>query len=165
MQATNSPEIRALSILHTALLVGQFLFALISLFLGYAKKISSSSLQQYPQQMLILSIVVGVVSYIAANRLFTKKLEQIKADYKPVSEKFNDYRAASLTRWALIEFASLFSIILFLTTNYYLILVVAVVLIFLFYSTRPTLQKIASDMGVSEIEIEQMKGIPGPDKV
>ena len=73
MQQTNSPEIRAISILHTALLMGQFLFALISLFLGYAKKVSSSSLQQYSQQLLILSIVVGVVSYIAADRLFSKK--------------------------------------------------------------------------------------------
>jgi hypothetical protein len=38
------------------------------------------------------------------------------------------------------------------------------VLIFLFYSTRPTLQKIASDMGVSEMDIEPMGDIPGSDK-
>jgi hypothetical protein len=165
MQQPNPPVVRALSIIHTALLMGQFLFALISFFVGYTKKVSSSSLQQYSQQLLILSIVVGVVAYIAANRLFTKRLEQIKSDYKPISEKFNDYRAASLMRWGLIEFGSLFSIISFLTTNYSFILAVAVVLIFLFYSTRPTLQKIASDMGVSEMEIEQMGDIPGSDKV
>ncbi len=165
MQQTNPPEVRALSILHTALLMGQFLFALIAFFLGFTKKMSSSSLQQYSQQLLIFSIVVGVVAYIVANRLFAKKVEQIKADYKPVSDKFNDYRAASLLRWGLIEFASLLSIILFLTTNYSFILAVAVVLIFLFFFTRPTLQKIAADMGVSEMEIEQMKGIPGSDEV
>jgi hypothetical protein len=164
MQQANPPVVRALSIIHTALLMGQFLFALISFFVGYTKKVSSSSLQQYSQQLLILSIVVGVVAYIAANSLFTKKLEQIKTDYKPISEKFNDYRAASLVRWGLIEFGSLFSIILFLTTNYSFILAVAVMLIFLFYATRPTLQKIASDMGVSEMEIEQMGEFPESDK-
>ncbi|HET7117941.1 MAG TPA: hypothetical protein VFI29_15705 [Hanamia sp.] len=156
MQQKSPSDIKALSVLHLALLMGQVLFALISLFLGYFSNISSSSLQPYSQQLMILSIIVGIVCFIAANSLFRKKIQKISEDYKALSERFNDYRAVCITRWALIEFAALFSIILFLLTNNYIILIVAAVLVLLFFTTRPSLPKVASDLGINEIELEQM---------
>lgn len=156
MQQKSSSDIKTLSVLHLALLMGQVLFVLISLFLGYFRNISSPSLQPYSQQLIILSIIVGIACFITANSLFRKKLQKINGDYKPPSERFNDYRATCITRWGLIEFASLFSIILFLLTNNYMILIVATVLIFVFFTTRPSLPKVASDLGISEIELEQM---------
>lgn len=158
MQQTNTPEIKALSILHFALLAGQIVFALISLLIAYSKKISfASSWLSYYNQLILLCIAIGIAGYVGGNILLKKKLEQINSDSKSLSEKFNDYRAACITRWALMEFTALFCIILFFVTNNFVLLLVGAALILLFFTTRPSLRKVASDLGVSEVEIEQMK--------
>jgi len=159
MQQTKPSEIKALSIIHLALLLGQVFFTLISLFLIYSKNSSSSSsLQQYSQQLIILCIILGFAGYLVGKNLFRKKLEQINGNVKSVPEKFNDYRSACITRWALLEAPSLFSLILFFLTGNYIILVVGVAIILLFFTTRPSLQKVASDLGISETEIENIGG-------
>ena len=160
MQQTKPSEIKALSIIHLALLLGQVFFTLISLFLIYSKNSSSSSssLQQYSQQLIILCIILGVAGYLFGKNLFRKKLEQINGDVKSVPEKFNGYRSACITRWALLEAPSLFSLILFFLTGNYIILVVGVAIMLLFFTTRPSLQKVVSDLGISEAEIENIGG-------
>jgi hypothetical protein len=71
-------------------------------------------------------------------------------------EKLNDYRGISITRWALSEFATLLSIIMVFITGSPALLAVAVLLIILFLTIRPSLSKAASDLNVSEMEINQM---------
>ena len=71
-------------------------------------------------------------------------------------EKLNDYRGISITRWALSEFATLLSIIMVFVTGSPALLTVAILLIALFLTVRPSLSKVASDLKVSEMEIEQM---------
>jgi hypothetical protein len=71
-------------------------------------------------------------------------------------EKLNDYRGISITRWALSEFATLLSIIMVFITGSPALLAVAVLLIALFLTVRPSLSKAASDLNVSEMEIERM---------
>lgn len=157
MQPTKPSEIKVLVILHSALLVGQALFAIIAFVITYIGKSQSTySFNAYPTQILLLCIGIGIGGYLAGNLVFRKKLEQINSDSKSLSEKFNDYRSACITRWALTEFATLFCIILFFVTRINLLLVVAVALILLFLTTRPSLEKTASDLDVSGAEIEQM---------
>jgi len=157
MQQSKPSDIKALSILHIALLIGQLLFAIIAFVITYmGKSQSDSSLKSYPAQIILLCIGIGIAGYLAGNVLFRKKLEQINGDFKSLSERFNDYRAACITRWALAQFATLFCIILFFVSRINLLLVVVIALILLFFTTRPTLEKAASDLNVSGAEIEQM---------
>lgn len=157
MQQTKPTEIKALHILHKALFAGQVLFLLIASFITYGGKVqSASSLSLYPNQILLLCIGIGIAGYLAGNFLFRKKLAQINSDSKSLTEKLNDYRSASITRWAMMEFATLFCIILFLVAKINMLLIVAVALILLFLATSPSLRKTASDLNVSETEIEQI---------
>jgi hypothetical protein len=55
-----------------------------------------------------------------------------------------------------MEFAALFCLILFFTTNNFVLLIIGATVMLLFYTTRPSLQKTASDLDISEAEIEQM---------
>jgi hypothetical protein len=109
--------------------------------------------------LLLLCIGIGIAGYLGGNFLFRKKLEQINSDSKSLSEKFNDYRSACITRWALSEFATLFCIILFFVSGINVLLIVTVALILLFFTTRPSLEKTASDLNVSDSEIEQMNTV------
>lgn len=157
IQPSKPSDIKALTILHKALLTGQALFLLVASLVAFmGNSISTSSLKAYPNQIILICIGAGIAGYVAGNVLFKKKLEQIKNDNKSLSEKFNDYRSACIVRWALVEFATLFCIILFLVSRVNALTIVAVALIILFFTTRPSLEKTASDLNVSENEIEQM---------
>jgi hypothetical protein len=157
MQKSQSPEIKALSVTHLALLIGQVLLALILLFVVYNNGFSSAPLWQSNGNLFILlCAAIGVAGYLGGNIMFRKKLEQINGNMKPVPEKFNEYRAACINRWALLEIPVLFCIILFYVTNNSVIILLVGVFILLFLTLRPSLQKAASDMGISEVEIQQM---------
>lgn len=148
MQPTSS-YIKAISILHYALLAGQLFFGIIMFFLVWLKRENSFPLENISQQMLIACIVLAALAYLAGNMLFKKKLENINEGNNPVSKKLDEYRAANITRWALMEFATLFCIIIFFVTGNYSIMIVAVVMILLFFTTRHSAQKTVADLGIS----------------
>jgi len=153
MQQPQPSGIKALSIFHIALLTGQVLFAIIAFVITYmGKSQSESSLKSYPTQMILLCIGIGIAGYLGGNVFFRKKLEQINGDVKSLSERFNEYRAACITRWALAQFATFFCIILLIVSRINLLFVVVVALILLFFTTKPSLEKAASDLNVSGAE-------------
>ncbi|RNI34482.1 hypothetical protein EFY79_14970 [Hanamia caeni] len=157
MKPTKPSEIKALQILYTALLVGQVLFLIITSVIILSGNFSTDfSLGKYLIQIIIVCVVIGLAGYFAGASIFRKKLEQLNNSPKSLMEKFNDYRGVSITRWALSEFATLFSIIMVFVTGAAELLVVAIFLIGLFLTIRPSLSKAASDLHVSEMEIEQM---------
>ena len=148
MQPT-SPYIKAISILHYALMAGQFFFGIIMFVLVWLKKDNSFPMQNISQQMLIACIAIAAIAYLAGNMLFKKKLENINEENNPVAKKLEEYRAANITRWALMEFPTLFCIIIFFLTGNYSIMIVAVVMLVLFFTTKPGAQKTVADLGIS----------------
>ena len=157
MQPAKPSEIKALLILYNALLVGQILFLAITSVLIFSGNFSTdSSLGKYLIEIIIVCIVIGLAGYFAGASLLRKRLEQLNNSPKSLMEKLNDYRGISITRWALSEFATLFSIIMAFVTGSPALLVIAIFLIALFLTTRPSLSKAASDLNVSEMEIKQM---------
>ena len=157
MKPTKPSEIKALQILYTALLAGQILFLVITSVIIFSGNFSTDfSLRNYSTEILIVCIVIGLAGYFGGTSIFRKKMEQLNNSPKSLMEKLNDYRGISITRWALSEFATLLSIIMVFITGSPALLAVAVLLIALFLTVRPSLSKAASDLNVSEMEINQM---------
>jgi len=157
MKPTKPSEIKALQILYTALLAGQILFLVITSVIIFSGNFSIDfSLRNYSTEILIVCIVIGLAGYFGGTSIFRKKMEQLNNSPKSLMEKLNDYRGISITRWALSEFATLLSIIMVFITGSPALLAVAVLLIALFLTVRPSLSKAASDLNVSEMEIERM---------
>jgi hypothetical protein len=154
MQKSESSEIKALSITYLALLIGQVILALVFIIPVYSSGFSRAPSNGY--LFIFLSLTSGVAAFFGGSMQFRKKLEQINGNMKPVSEKFIDYRNACINRWALMEFAVLFSLILFFVSKYSVIFVIAVVFLLSFITLKPSLQKAASDLNISEIEIQQL---------
>lgn len=161
LQPTSS-YIRANTILHFALLAGQFLMAIIFLGLVYFKNTDSFSLQSISQQLLIACIAIAALAYLGGNFSFKKKLETINEGNNSLSKKLDDYRSANITRWAIMEFATLFSIIVFFLTGNYSILIVAAVMMALFFAARPASQKAVADLHISLTDLDDV-GV-GSDK-
>lgn len=156
MRQIASSEIKALSILHFAMLLGQLLFAIIAAALVYSRQFVSPFMRPYSDLIISICVILGVVGYGSGSFLFKRKLDQINQGYKPLHYKLNEYRGASIIRWAFLEFAAFFCIILFFLTNDYSIMIITGALMILFISCRPTAQKIASDLKISSTELEQV---------
>lgn len=155
MQPT-SPYIKAISVLHYALMAGQFLMGIIMFALVWLKKENSFPLQNISQQMLIACIVIAALAYLAGNLLFKKKLQNINEGNNPVSKKLDEYRAANITRWALMEFATLFCIIIFFITGNYSIMIVAAVMLLLFFTTKPGTEKTVAELNISLNDLDDI---------
>lgn len=156
MQQTATPEIKTLSILHFAMFIGQLLFGIIALFLVYSKKFFSPFLTEYLELLISACILIGAAAYFTGNRIFKRKIEEINFHYTPLPQKLNEYRGASITRWAFMEFAVLISIIFFMLTNAYEIMIIAAAFMLVFVTFRPTTKRIAADLRIDEAELEQI---------
>lgn len=143
--------------MFTALVAGQIVFAVITSVVVFSGNFSPrSSLGNYVTHIIILCLALGLSGFFLGSTFFRRKLEQLNSSSKPLAEKFNDYRGANIGRWALSEFATLLSLVMVFVTGSPLLLVVAIFLIALFLTTRPSVSKAASDLNVSEVEIGQL---------
>ncbi len=148
-------NVKALAVLHFSLFMGQIMFAVIAAYLIYSKSF-------YPVvtgedlQVMIGSGIMGfcVALVIAAFIMFKKKVEKIRLDADDVPGKLSAYRAASIIRWAMLEAPVILAVISFLLTGRYSLLIVAAVLLLIFFYTKPSSFKVAQDLSISEEEVK-----------
>ncbi|MGG9962149.1 hypothetical protein [Ferruginibacter sp. SUN106] len=147
--------IKALTIIHKAMLVGQILFAAVCVYIVYAK-IEVSPLKELDRILQVLAVVLAAGGFFAGTSLFKKKLLQARDLPTDTKEKFALYRTACIIQWALIEFPCLFCIICFFLTGNYAFIALAAVLILLFGMLAPAKAKIIFQLGISEDELNEL---------
>lgn len=148
------PYVKAISILHIALLIGQLLFGMIMLTLVSLKQTGSFGEKDNSQLWLAACIVIAALAFFISNLIFKKKLELINKNNESVSKKLEAYRAASINRWAVLEAATLFCIVIFYRTSDYLIIIIAAVLLSLSYAARPVTEKIVTDLNITLSDLD-----------
>ncbi len=146
---------KALNILHKTLLMGQIIFVAISIFIVYNKMIVSPA-KEMDKLFQIITIVLAAAGYFAGSAFFKKKLIQMEELQSSAKEKFEIYRSASIIKWSLLEGPCIFSIISFVLTANYAFLALAFVLILLFTIESPTKTKVALQLGISELVLEDL---------
>ena len=151
----NGSNIKALMVLHKALLLGQVIFAAVSFFLVYTKALVSSN-EELDRVLQVAAIILAAAGFFAGTSVFKKRLLQIRDMQTDAKEKFSMYRAACIIQWALIEGPCLFTIIGFFITGNYAFIALAAVLILLFTMMMPSKAKIAFHLGLSEAEMEEL---------
>ena len=153
MHAT-PPYIRVLKILHLALMAGQVVFILIMFSSVYFQRINTFALANISGEILIALIFFAALAYLFANSQFNKKLAIIRENNLDVSQKLENYRAANIIRWAIIEAPVILCCILFFVTGNYYIILIAVIMIFFFYSARTGTEKTLTDLQISLTDLE-----------
>lgn len=154
MEKSTIPKgsLKALQIVHRAMLLGMILFGGIAFFLHYSGNFPPS-LQQYDQLLQVVAVVLAAAGFFTGNRLFSKKIFQLRESAAGLDVKLELYRSASLIQWALLEAPALFAIICFLLTENYSFLALAGALIILFVINTPAKIKMAMLLQVPEDEI------------
>ncbi|MFT3909498.1 MAG: hypothetical protein QM737_08745 [Ferruginibacter sp.] len=144
---------KALKILFAALLTGQLLFAVLSVYFATERKLELHR-HDLDNVFLIVLAIIATICVLAGNKLFKQKTENLNNQQRPLAERFSEYRAASIIRWALLEGPCLFGIIcLMLTANYYFLIAISILLL-LFISTAPKKNKVANDLGINTNDLD-----------
>ncbi|RYD74008.1 MAG: hypothetical protein EOP53_19100, partial [Sphingobacteriales bacterium] len=145
MQQQPVSNIKALSILHFSLLIGQIVFAAIAYYLHSSGTMAVIELGEDEKYVLLGVAALGLLLVGLALSVYKKKIATIKDTAQPVKEKMMAYRAASLIRWAMLEAPVLVAIIAFLLTGNYNFLIIAGAILLLFLSTKPSASKVAAE--------------------
>ncbi|RYU91569.1 hypothetical protein EWM62_06410 [Mucilaginibacter terrigena] len=138
--------------IHLALLAGQCLFAGVVLFLGKQSAAGPAN----DNQFIIIAAVLCVVAFAVGNLVY-KQVIAAAVNKQTLTEKMAGYMSALIVKFALIEGASLFSIVSFLLTGNYFFLGIAAVMVVYFFTLRPNLDKAAEELGLTyeeKLEIE-----------
>ena len=145
------PVIKSLIILHTAMLFIQIVFAGIVYGISMQTKPSiNENLSRILQTAaVVLTLGGGTVAFV----LFKKKISVLQETRNGFTEKINDYRTASIIKYALLETPSLFCIIGYFLTQNISFLLLCVVLILVFAGQKPTVNMMMYDMNVSRDEL------------
>ena len=151
-QLPNSNYLKAISVLFTALFAGQLIFAALAFALVSTG--SFSSMMPEAENIFFILVPALIISArLGGTALYKKKIQEA-LNTGTVSEKLSLYRAALITRCALLEGSVLFAIITYLLTNKIALLAFAAGGLLLFYMLKPTKEKIINALNISAGEID-----------
>ena len=146
------PEIKALILVHTIMLVMVLMFTGLSYF--FSAKIMTTPVDASLDKILqLVAVVLSVVAPFAAFRMFKHKRLAWQNNPAGLAEKINDYRAASTMKFALLESPILFSAVGYFLTQNTSFIILAVVLIFILAGQKPTVTLMTYDMNISRDEL------------
>jgi len=155
IQQTPKAILKSMKIIHPALLVGQILFA--GVIFSIKDKAVFLDIKNDKQDVVFYIVPLFAIACIIIS-IFIFKQKTDKIPYRnTLAEKLKSYQSALITRFALLEGASLFGIAYFSTTyNLFFLLVSAGIMLY-FLTLRPNVDKTTDDLKLSyeeKIELE-----------
>ncbi len=128
--------IKELKTLHLALCIGALLIVLICHF--FIRSIELNGLMDTLSLFSIAGLLIAVLNVLSATYLFNKRTEELGVDIN--SENLNDYRAAYVLKWSLIEAAILINAMFYFILNADPInIVVSILLLLILYFSKPSI--------------------------
>ncbi len=142
--------------MHLALLAGQCMFLAIVVFL-VVRNIIQPVTPSLDKILQVIALLVSFAAVFGSISIFKKKLLTINATAENMAEKTVQYRVANILQWAMIEGASLFSIICFFLTGNYSFAALAIALIVFFAMLIPSKIKMMLQLQLSEQEADALE--------
>ena len=153
---TPKQQLRAMNVLCTALMSGVVIFLIIIVALvkwndgGFGK---DSEVNKYFSVAVIIIAAICLISGIVS---YKKRIDNIPPEILKLDAKLDYYRAALILYFASCEGGSLFAIIvIFLTGNFLLVVVVAILLVAMFLM-RPVKQRVVDELKLNWEEEQQL---------
>lgn len=145
--------VKTMQLIHLALLAGQVMFGIVTLFITPASKFEYTN----TNDVHIFIVPVFAIAMVAISRFLFSKLLAGAASADNLSSKLVSYQSALIVQLALIEGASLFGIVVYTISSNLLYLFISALLVVYFFFQRPTVQKITNDLNLSPEEAMEMK--------
>ena len=148
--------LKALGIIHKAMLAGLVLFSAVFFYLVYTTK-QSPSIEANSERILeVIGIMLSAAGFFAGTTIFKKKMAQARDMQGSAKEKFTLFWSACIIQWVLIEGPCIINGVFFFLTGNYAFLALAAALIIFFFLMAPTKDKALLQLGLSEQELTDL---------
>lgn len=143
--------VKGIQIIHFALVVGLIFFAIFFTTMSQAKLNVDLNDQWFP--------FIAVATGIAAMNLMLSKIlfEKLIAPFRTNSSieyNIQHYRKAFIMKLALLEFSALFSLIITFLSGSIITLALAILVIILLVTQRPSVHRLAEDLHLSPGQVD-----------
>lgn len=140
---------KSLFLIWVALIIGQVMFGAV---VFYLHKTGAYTGDESLNQTFLMIVPAFVVAGIAGSILFLKmKLKQLK-QLDNFESKLEQYRAATIISYALLEGPSLLGIVAFLISGNIVFFALSIMIILMFLISKPSKYKLSLDLELSEEE-------------
>jgi hypothetical protein len=147
---------KALQLMHSLLLLGQIVVAVLAFFLIQFNTILPACTMYNKIIQAAILLYSGLVCYFGIQVFFKSKVYAIRDTDTTIIEKFAVYKKASMVKWACIESASIVSVIGYLLVGNYAFLALAFTLIFLFAIMGVSKTKLMLLLKFTEAEVAEI---------
>ncbi|MBS9462271.1 hypothetical protein KIM67_07605 [Flagellimonas sp. 389] len=150
--------IKTLIIIHLSLIAGPIAFACFAYFQTQDAVIDFTN----TDDSFLLIIPIFAIGAIFMGNLIYKKLTAEISKIAGLKQKLMRFQTASLIKFASVEAPALFSVVAFYMTGNMAFLLISVVLIFYFFTLRPTKVKIENSLTLRGEEKNQFNKLDQP---
>ncbi len=149
MQNTTAAFLKNMKIVFVALAIIQILLAVIA-FILISTGLSLNGNNLTPVFTYLIPALCTAMVFVSMV-IFKNKINTIDSNLS-LNDKLNAYRGLYITRWAIIEGPIIFTIIAYLLTGAQKFLIIVVVMLVVFISLYPSIQKILKELPLSSNE-------------
>jgi FtsH-binding integral membrane protein len=145
---------KALQTLFSAMVIGFFIFIVVSVFVVQVKALSQSALAGYQKVIVWIMAAISLICLIVARMAFNKGITEAKNSLNPLPDKLSGFRNSLIRYLAICEAPALANIIAFMLTGNFVFLVFASVLLGFMLSAAPIRRRVVAML---ELDWEQQK--------
>jgi len=160
IQQTSKQYFRSLQIIYFTMIAGQIMFAVITFFLIHSKSIDKGA--QELKEIFVYIVPFFVIGSLVGGNVFFRKMMNTYRSSDDLIKKMTGYRSALIVRYALLEGSTLFSIIVYLVTGYWLFLLIAGLMVLIFLILKPTIERAVTEL---ELNANERLKIENPNAV
>jgi hypothetical protein len=155
MAVSPSHSVKTLQLVHKIMLVMQLVFAGVIIGLVASGAVVPSQ-KKLDNTLQIVAVVMAAACYLIGTRQYKQKLMRIRENSHHPQQKWQEFRAASILLWAMLEAPTLFCIISFFLTGNYAFIALVAALLFLFFIFGVNKQKLLIFLNMSEQEVDAL---------
>ena len=143
-------QLRKMNLIVYAMMGGVMVFIAISFYLRYSGLFYSVN-NELDKIFKFLVPVLVFTGYLLGKTLFRVQLRKVKPD-KGLDVRLKNYQIGAILQGALLEIPGSIAVLAFLLTGRALYLGFAILTIFALYFSRPTVEKVATELELTEEE-------------
>jgi len=143
---------RTMNIIYSSFIISSILMVGVSIYLSNSKLEIQVTLSQVKIWILIIFILISI---ILSRYIYKKNLERINENDQLIL-KLQAYQSAFIYRLSILEFTLIISILFFIFSKLWIILIFSLIVLFLIISSRPSKKNFLKIFSLSETELKSL---------
>ena len=150
-------ELRGIRILVAALITGVFMFLFVAVLVNQINgALLENRIEKFHRFIYPVMNLIALLALAIGHKIYQKRIRDIQESPATLQEKIGNYRSALVLYMAICEGMAILSVILFLLTGIYLLLIVAGGMLFVMGARLYSIKGVATELALNWDEQQQL---------